>query len=271
MRIKYIICNNYIKCILIVNLAFVVCVINSSCYVSKNADFLHDLSQDSLIEKYSQNNVICIIKPNDVLFIKVSSASADLDAIFNAASNEKINEAGTDKNGNGFLVNENGEINIHFLGKIKVEGLSKNQLKNKLENELKPFMKDPIVNVGFLNKKVTVLGQVVNPRILNISDNQTSIFDVIASCGNLKDGANTSDLIIVRDSAYKKMVKHINIENHSFVNSPWYYVKSDDIIYVKKDNKKLDKDIRKRELQTAVSLTASVFSLVVLVLNLIKK
>ncbi len=250
---------------------YVFCTMNTSCYVSKNTDFLHNLTKDTLIEKYKLNNNGLTIKPNDILSIHVSSVNPDLDANFNSSSNEKINVTGSEINESGFLVSENGEINVHFIGKMKVEGLTKDELKRKLENELKSFMKDPIVNVGFLNKKVTVIGQVVNPRILTIVDNSTTIFDVIASCGNLKEDANSNDLIIIRDSAEKKIIKHINIEDHNFINSPWYYVKFDDVIYVKKDSRKLEKDMRKRELQTVVSLTASVFSLVVLVLNLIKK
>ncbi len=250
---------------------FAFCTAVPSCYVSKNSDFFKNLTTDTLVDGYSVDHEKILLKPNDLLLIKVSSMNPETDASFNNAIHEKFGNSGGEKNEGGFLVNENGEINVRFLGNIKVEGLTKLELKNKLENELKPFMKEPIVNIAFLNKKVTVIGQVVNPKIISINDNNTTLFDVIANCGNLKEDANTNDLVIIRDSGSKKMVKHINLEDRTFLNSPWYYVKFDDVIYVKRDNKKLDKEIRKRELQTAVSLTASVFSLAVLVLNLIKK
>jgi polysaccharide export outer membrane protein len=194
-----------------------------------------------------------------------------MDLGINNASKSILGNGVNDFSTNGYLINDKGEINIHYLGFIYVEGLTLNELTKKLERDLIPYLREPIVTIEILNKKITIIGQVITPRIMSIKNDQISVFDVIASCGNLKDDADTKDVIIIRDSGSSKIVKHLNLQNHLFLSSPWFYVKSDDIVYFKKDTNKFDKDIRKRELQTVVSLATSIFSLGILVLNLIKK
>jgi len=76
-----------------------------------------------------------------------------------------------------------------------------------------------------------------------------------------------SDLMIIRDSADHKIIKHINLEDHGILSSPWYYVKSDDIVYIKQDAMKFEKDERRLRVQTTVSLLVAITSVIVLLAN----
>lgn len=261
--------NNYLNDILIPIL--LISVILSSCFTSKNTSFINDLTADTVIENLIVDHIEVKISKNDILGINVSSLNSEMDLGINNSSKNILGNGINDLPTNGFLINDKGEINIHYLGFVYVEGLTLKELTTKLEKELLPYLREPIVSVQILNKKITVIGQVTTPRIMSINNNHISLFDVIASCGNLKDDADTKDVIIIRDSGTGKIVKHVNMQNHSFLSSPWFYVKSDDVVYFKKDINKFDKDVRKREVQTVVSLATSIFSLGILVLNLIKK
>ncbi len=266
---KYCQINNYINKRLFYIL--IISVFVSSCFTSKNTSFLNDFTTDTIIQKNIVYNIETKICKSDILGINVSSLNSEMDLGINNASKSISGNGVNDFSTNGYLINDKGEINIHYLGFIYVEGLTLNELTKKLERDLIPYLREPIVSIQILNKKITIIGQVITPRIMSIKNDQVSVFDVIASCGNLKDDADTKDVIIIRDSGSSKIVKHVNLQNHSFLSSPWFYVKSDDIVYFKKDTNKFDKDIRKRELQTVVSLATSIFSLGILVLNLIKK
>ena len=153
----------------------------------------------------------------------------------------------------------------------KVVGLTRKQLSKNLEKELLPYMKEPIVSVQYLNRKVTVLGEVVTPKIIYMSEGKMPLIDVIVSCGDMKENAIAQDIMIIRDSSNQKIIKHINLEDNSIFSSDWYYSKPDDIVYIKKNSAQIDKEERKRTFQTTISLVASMSSLLVIILNILLK
>jgi polysaccharide export outer membrane protein len=241
-----------------------------SCSHPKSFTYFKTLPKDTTINAVVSPELESKIQKKDVLGISVSSLNSELDAQFNNLP--KMNaDAMNNQNIFGFKINDNGQIDFHFIGKVKVEGLTKKQLKEKLERELMPFMKEPIVSVQYMNKKVTVIGDVNTPKIFYLSEEQLPLLDVIVNCGDLKETALANDILVIRDSSAHKIVKHLNLEDHSFFASPWYYVRSDDIIYVKKDVLQYDKEEKRRNLQTTVSLAASVLSILIVVINTFKK
>ena len=252
--------NKQILLMLFVGLIF---ASTQSCTAPKNTTYFNKLVRDTVI----QTNLIkfpeLIIQKNDLLGISVSSLNTELD--------EKFNKTGMIKSGfqfgDGFLVNENGSINIHFLGFVQVEGLTRNQLREKLEKELTPFLKEPIVTIQYLNKKVTVMGEVKAPQVVFLTEEYTPLIDVLVKCGDLGKDAFVNDVMVIRDSINFKQIKHINLEDHSLLSSSWYYVKPNDVVYVKSDISKTYKEERMRSVQTLVSLGVSVFSLIIIILN----
>lgn len=243
----------------------------TSCKVAQKTSYFNQLSSDTIITKISNESNELKIEKNDLLKITVSSLNHDLDEKFNAVTSSGGSNLATQQSNNGCWVDANGEVELHFLGKKKVEGLTKSQLVVQLQNDLLPFMKEPIVNVDFLNKKITVFGDLGAPRVLNIYDEHTSLLDAIVMCGDLKEDALIKDIMIFRDSANQKKIKHINLEDHSLFSSEFYYVKPNDIIYVKRDNRTLEKEEKRRNFQSNISLIVSFISLGVIIINTLKK
>jgi len=89
--------------------------------------------------------------------------------------------------------------------------------------------------------------------------------------GDLKENATTSDVIVIRDEEGVKNVKHINLQNHSIFNSSWYYLIPNDIVYIGTDYTKIKNDKKKQEFQNNLSIVTTATSLLVLIINLIKK
>ena len=257
----------------IYSILLVVITAFSSCYVNKNFTYFKTLNKDTTINAYVLNFAESKIKKNDLVAINVSSLNAEIDANFNNSSKVSLAVAtANSQNSNpGYLVDEKGEINIHHLGYIKIEGLTLKELKLELEKDLQPFMKEPIVSIQYLNKKVTVMGEFNNPHVMNMTEDQMPLLDVIVNSGELKENANVKDIIIIRDSGSKKIVKHVNLEDHSIFSSEWYYVKTNDIVYVKKDTKLINKEERRQQVQTTFSLLASLLSIGVVIVNLLIK
>ncbi|MBA2563026.1 MAG: polysaccharide biosynthesis/export family protein, partial [Chitinophagaceae bacterium] len=104
------------------------------------------------------------IKKGDLVNIGVSSLSAEGSGIFTAPQTT-ISATGA----SGFLVDKSGNILYPKLGSIHVEGMTRDELKNRLLKDLLPYLKDPIVTVNFVNHKITVFGEVGSPQVLNMT------------------------------------------------------------------------------------------------------
>ena len=142
--------KNYIKERLI--LILVISFIMSSCFTSKNTSFLNDLTADTVIRNIIFDHSEAKISKNDLLGINISSLNGEMDLGINNSSKRISGNGVSDLPTNGFLINDNGEINIHYLGFVYVEGLTLKELTKKLEKDLIPYLREPIVSVQFLNK-----------------------------------------------------------------------------------------------------------------------
>ena len=239
--------------------------------ISKDISCFKTLKSDTTIAKYVTDNFDSKIQQSDVLGITISSLNKELDNQFNAIIPSGSSNTGTGLSELGYSVDVNGFINLHYLGLVKVVGLTRNELKEKLQKDLTPFLKEPIVSVKYLNRKITILGDVAKPQVIYLPEEQISLIDAIVLSGDFNETAATDNIMLIRDSIGTKNIKHVNLQNHSVFSSPSYYLKSNDILYVSKDYKKIVKEDRKKDVQTNLSLLLSITSLVVLIISLIRK
>ena len=203
----------------------VMAIFLSSCKVYRPAYFFKDISRDTVITGFVNKELEIKIQPNDQLAISIASLNVMEDAIFSSRGVE-----GDVKN--SFQVSQDGCIYLHKLGKLTVIGLTRNELKAKLETELLPYLKDPIVTVNFINHRVTVLGE-GNSQVVEIPSEKISLLEVMAKTGGGKPNAQLNNVMIIRESQNTKQVKHLNLENPSIFTSPWYYLQPNDIVVIK--------------------------------------
>lgn len=238
-----------------------------SCSTSSSTAYLNDFSKDTTVSVLKSVHQLDIVNKNDEVEIAISSLNPELD--------EKFNNSGLSSSQVGsrsiYKVDNEGKIKLHHLGSISVEGLTLKQLSAKLESDLNSFYKDLIVSAKFVNKRIAVIGQVNNPKVVAIPEGGMSIFELIANCGDLKPDADIRNILILRDSGDKKQVGVVNLSNNSIFESKWYQLTANDVVVVRKDDAKAMKSDKKREIQSNVSLAVSLLSLGAIILNLIIK
>jgi polysaccharide export outer membrane protein len=261
--------NSYTLCLPIA--LFGTFLLNSCAPIVRSNAYFKTLSKDTSIQGFITNDFESKIQKNDILTIKVSSMSKEMDDIFNLSNSSTNPGQQASTTTTGYLVDEKGTVTVHYAGTVTAEGLTRKELKAKIENLLSPFMKEPIISVQYLNHKVTVLGEVFKPQVLNMPEEQLSIIDVLVSSGDVKENARVSDILIIREEKNEKKVKHINLEDHSIFTSPWYYLKSNDIVYVIPDSERYVREEKRRNLQITLSLIVSMVSLAIIVLNVVVK
>jgi polysaccharide biosynthesis/export protein len=242
----------------------------TSCKVTKQSAYFTNLQKDTTLKGFVTTNFESKIIKGDRLSISVSSLSTLEDALFNSAA-VSTGAATTGTTAGGYMVQQDGTILLHRLGTTTVAGLTRRELSKQLENKLLAYMKEPIVQVNFLNHKITILGEVRTPQVLTMPDEQLSVIDALVLSGDVTPNAKRNSIAIIREEGDEKKVKHINLEDHSIFSSEWYYVKPNDIILVSADTEKFVKEENRKKLQTNLSLAASAISLVIIILSRVIK
>lgn len=97
------------------------------------------------------------------------------------------------------MVDKNGQIDIPFIGKVEVVGLSLEFAGNKIKGLLEAVLKEPTVSVRFLNLKYSVLGEVVKPGIYNLLNDKTTLPEALAIAGDLTLYGNRTNIMIIRE------------------------------------------------------------------------
>ncbi|MEO6221004.1 MAG: polysaccharide biosynthesis/export family protein [Ginsengibacter sp.] len=194
-----------------------------SCTPAKNTTYFQNLQKDTTLRNLVNKNFETKIQKADLLGIAVASMSPD-NTIYNAPQNTSGNLA-------GYLVDENGNISYIKLGLLHVEGLTKKELKAKLEKDLVQYLREAIVSVGILNRHVTMLGA-SGPQVLPITLENMTILDALASSGDIGEKGRTDNILVIREKDEGKEFKRLNLTDNSIFYSPYFYLQPNDIVYV---------------------------------------
>jgi polysaccharide biosynthesis/export protein len=167
-----------------------------------------------------------VIQKNDLLSITVSSPNPAATQVFNPANNSS--------QATGYLVNQQGFIEFPLLGAIKAAGLTKKQLRENIAKTIvqNQLLIDPVVIVRYLNYKVTVLGEVAKPSVITVSDERISLLEALGLAGDMTIFARRDNVLVIREEAGKRITKRLDLTSRDLFNSPYYYLKSNDIVYV---------------------------------------
>ena len=222
----------------------------SSCVNTRKATYFVD-QQDATLPS-SVTIPQTIITQNDLLSITVSSLNAQASALFNApnVTGGTTSGSGAPIQSSGYLVDADGNIQFPLLGTIKASGLTENQLKATLIKSLidKKLLLDPIVTVRHLNFKVTVLGEVGNPTVVNVPNEKITLLEALGLAGDITIYGKRDNVMVIREESGAKVIKRLNLSSSELFNSPYYYLRSNDIVYVEPNKTKVASSSRGTQL-----------------------
>lgn len=274
------------QCVYILSL-FVVLV--SACRGPKQTVYFrndHPVDSTIIIQDVTQRSN-ARIQPNDVLAINIASLSfvpEDKPSLvflngglaYTATGGVASNAAGgSNQSGgaaagnNSYLVDSSGYIDYPRIGKLKMAGLSIEEAKTKLTNLLKDYLKSPVVEVRIVNYRITMLGEVVMPGPIYTSNHRMNILDAIAIAGGIPIFGRKDNVLIIREVEGKREFARLDLNSRDVFNSPYYYLRQNDIVYVEPSN------VRKQEgnefmrvflpvITSTIGLILSIYALVTL-------
>jgi polysaccharide export outer membrane protein len=203
----------------------------SSCLNYKKVPYFTDLPASDTIASINNPYESPVIQKNDMISITVGSISPEANAIFgfNAGSAGGQSSYST---GSNYMVDMEGVIEMPLLNKVKVEGLTTKQVKELVQQKLTSFLKEPIVEVRITNFRIVVLGAVGTPGMISSSNERLTLMDAISMAGDLQLDAKRNNVLLIREENGVRKQIRFNLNSSDVLNSPYYYLRSNDIVYV---------------------------------------
>ncbi|MEP7164113.1 MAG: polysaccharide biosynthesis/export family protein [Ferruginibacter sp.] len=250
-----------------------VAVTTVSCTAPKKVVYLYNL-KDSTGGNLgnAQMNFENSIQKNDQLWITIGGTNiADL-IIVNSASGIPAGSAGGNlvagTNSTGYLVEADGKIKLPYLGSIQAEGLSRLQLEAFLTEKFKDYTKNPVVNVRFLNYSFSVLGEVTKPGRFNMPTERTTILEALSIAGDMNEMGKRENVLVIREVNGQRDFARINLLSKDLFKSPYYYLKTNDVIYVEPVKTRF---IARTGIPQYIGIAAVGISLLITIINLSRK
>lgn len=241
-----------------------------SCTTTKQVIYLNDLkgtTEGSL--RNAQTAFENPIQKNDQLSITVGGSNPEDLVVLNSASGMSTGGGGSSINAAaiGYLVEADGKIKIPYLGKVQAEGLTRMQLENTLTDLFKDYTKNPVVNVRFLNYGFSVMGEVNSRGRFSMTNERTTILEAISMAGDLTDLGKRENVLVVREVNGERNFARVNLLSKDLFKSPYYYLKTNDVVYVEPVKAKF---ISRTGLPQYLGLVAVGLSLLITIINLSK-
>lgn len=230
--------SDYYKCIL----PFFVLLLSLSFGCVSQRDVVY-FQKDSLLKDTSRANILKAyrvkIQPADIVDVMVSSLNVEASTMFNPHQTMQVgttSQATAMYNNppaaTGYLVNDEGNITLPLIGKVKVAGLSTTAATDTITKKLDAYLMQPTVNIRILNFKISVLGEVNRPSVYTIPNEKVTLPEAIALAGDLTIYGKRNNVMLIRENDGKRDYIDIDMTKRNLFNSPYYYLHPNDVLYV---------------------------------------
>lgn len=249
----------------------------TGCGTVKNVAYLQN--SDSINFEKSRFLYDARIMPKDQITISVNTTNSEASLPFNLLLQNAYQQGRTISSGSGgtlmpYLVDNQGFINFPIVGKLHVGGLTKSEAEKLVTEKIRPYMaesENPVVTVTMASYSVSVLGEVNRPGTFQVSREKITILEALAQAGDLTIyGVRDRVKLIREDATGKKQIVTLNLNDANIVNSPYYYLQQNDVLYVEPNNVKAQNSKVGQTTTLWFSATSILISLTSLLYNILK-
>lgn len=216
-------------------------LLSHSCVVQRQVEYLRDTVQPAGQFKEAEFPDYQL-KPNDELFIQINSLDEGTANIFsNSLSQTSLGAASIQPYGASLMsysIDRDGYLLLPVIGNIFAKGKTLTEVSLLLRDSLQNILNQPVVSIKLVNRYISVLGEVRNPGHFVYSQDKLSVFDAIGLAGDISDYGDRKNVLLVRNNEGTNLKKNINLTSSSILSSENYYIRPNDLIYVKPMRKK---------------------------------
>lgn len=249
----------------------------TSCSTPKNVAYIQN--SDSIDYSKSEFLYDARIMPKDILTVTINTVNPEASAPFNLIVRPTLANATSNISTSGgalqtYLVDNEGCIDFPVVGKLQVGGLTKSMCEKLIHDKIKRYMnadENPIVTVRMSNYKISVIGEVNRPGMFTVDNEKINIFEALAKAGDLSIYGVRDRVKLIRENAKgRKEIHTVNLNDANIVNSPYYYLQQNDVVYVEPNQVKARNSAIGTSTTILISITSALVSLASLIVNVLK-
>ena len=243
---------------------FLLIAFSVSCASKKNINYFQDTESELEFETSIENTFNFIdIQPGDILDIQIKALNPESVIVFQRQSSLNIQQV-QNRAIDGYVVGNKGNINLPIIGSINTSNKNTQSLAKDIQKALSPYVNNPTVNIRVLNFRVSVLGEVNNQGTFTVLEERVSLPQVLGLAGDLTINGDRT-ILLIRNENGKNSHHNIDLTSAEFMQSPFYFLKQNDIVYVRPNNARVKSSGLVGNAGTLVSILSLAVSLFILI------
>ena len=233
-----------------------------SCASKKDIYYFQDIDQTAKVDKFNSIN----IQPGDILDIQIKALNPESVLVFQRQPNLGVQQQQFQNRViDGYIVGDDGTINIPLLGTINTYDKTPQALANDIQEALSSFIKNPSVNIRLLNFRVSILGEVNQPGTFTVLEERFTLLQALGLAGDLTINGDRNNVLIIRNENGKNTNYNIDLTQSDFMRSPVYFLKQNDIVYVQPNTARVKSSGLVGNTSTLVSILSLAVSLFIVI------
>ncbi|WP_400073586.1 polysaccharide biosynthesis/export family protein [Zobellia russellii] len=238
-------------------------ILLSSCASRKEVVYFQNTGDfETLVDK---NSFTPKFKVDDLVSIYVSTLDSEASAPFNLFRGGS--EGGIRPEQVDYLIDKDGEIDFPVIGKVKIAGLSGEEVRVLLRDRLSDYLKDPIINIRLRNFSVSVLGEVNRPGTYPVDGERITILEALGLANDMTIKGRRENVMVIRDFDGTKVYTRIDLTKKEALSSPVYYLTQNDVVYVEPNNSAIKSSTLDSRMSIAVSIASLLITSTVLLIT----
>lgn len=255
---------------------FFILLLLASCKGAGNVAYFQDTSDGQALSLSHISDLR--VQPKDKMTILVNSSEPEIADLFNLPIMAR--RVGSTSNISGqyalctYTVDEKGYISFPVLGKIKVDGMGRQEIADYIQKELisRNLCKDALVTVEFEDLFINVMGDVNRPGRYEMTRDNFTVLDALSTAGDLSITGQRENIKVIRHDGDQTHTYVLNLNDlNSLTKSPAYFLKQGDVVYVEPNNYRKRQTTVNGNNVLSTSFWISVASLLTSIAVLLKK
>lgn len=198
-----------------------------------------------------------VLQPFDIVDVDFASSNEELTKAFEFQGSRSMRGGGGGGGGagdifyfTGYSLDKDGYILLPKLGKVKISGLTEEEARVKVQEEISTYFKEEVfVKLRIGGIRFTALGEFSRSGTLLIMKNRATIFDALSLAGESSILAKKDKLFIIRQYDGGSKIHQINLNDRALLASEFFFIQPNDILYLE--------PMRIRQFGNAENLTSS--------------
>jgi polysaccharide export outer membrane protein len=133
----------------------------------------------------------------------------------------------------GYLIDQEGNIEIPVIGKVNLAGQSLTKATQTLQAVVNEYLIGAVVDLRLLSYEIAVLGEVKRPASYAFYKKDVNLLEALAKAGDLSAYGNAKEILIIRKTDQGSTTALLDLTSTDFMQSEYFWMKPGDVIYAK--------------------------------------